>query len=286
MTTHTLPASPGLAEPDEVKRYLAGLFDRAAETYEHVGVPFFGPLGRRLVQVAALQPGWRVLDVGCGAGAALVPAAEAVGPGGQVVGLDLAEGMVRVSRATTEQRGLSNVQVLQMDAEAPDPALGTFDAVVAGFVVFLLPDPGSALRRYAALLRPGGRFAMSSWAAADERWKVLGPVYERFAPAGPAPFRDVVRQWHDTTWVEALVTDAGFSRVYSTQHVHRSRFRDADHFWEWDRSHGGRAVWEQVPVEYHAEVRAALRAALAPIAERDGSLLLQSVVRYTVARRP
>jgi ubiquinone/menaquinone biosynthesis C-methylase UbiE len=272
------------APPEEVKRYLSGLFDRAATTYESVGVPFFGPLGRRLVQVAAVQPGWRILDVGCGRGAALVPAAEAVGPQGEVVGIDIAPGMVGASLATAARRGLDNVRVLQMDAERPDPALGEFDAIVAGFVVPLLPDPAAALRRYEALLRPGGRFAMSSWAGRDARWSVLEPVYARFRTDRSARFEEIDRLWEDTAWVEALVAGAGFTGAHSEQHVHRSRFRNADHFWEWEWSHGGRAVWEEVPRELQDEARAALRTALATIAEPDGSLLLHSPARYTVAR--
>jgi ubiquinone/menaquinone biosynthesis C-methylase UbiE len=269
--------------PDDVKRYLSGLFDRVATTYESVGVPFFGPLGRRLVQAAALQPGWRVLDVGCGRGATLIPAAEAVGAAGEVVGIDLAPGMVGASLAVAARRGLDNVRVLQMDAEQPDPALGEFDAIVAGFVVYLFPDPGAALRRYAGMLRPGGRFAMSSWAADDPRWEVLRPVYGQFLRHGGPRFDDVMRQWQDTGWVEALVSDAGFTGVHSENHVYRTRFRDADHYWEWEWSHGGRAIWEEIPAGRHDEVRAALRAALQPIAEPDGSLLLQSVARFTVA---
>jgi hypothetical protein len=97
---------------------------------------------------------------------------------------------------------------------------------------------------------------------------------------------DVVRRWQDTGWVETLVTEAGFTGVHSEQHVHRSRFRDADHYWQWDWSHAGRGVWEGLPTERHDEVRTLLRTTLAPIAEPDGSLLLQSVARYTVAHRP
>jgi len=275
-----------IQSPEDVKRYLAGVFDRASQTYEGVGVPFFGPLGRRLVHAAALEPGWRVLDVGCGRGAALIPAAEAVGPTGEVVGIDLAPGMVEASAATAERRGLRNVRVLLMDAEHPDPELGEFDAVVAGFVAFMLPDAAGALSRYADALRPGGRFAMSSWAARDTRWDVLEPVYTQFRPESMPRFDDVVSRWQDTDWVEALVTDAGFTGAHSELHVHRSRFRDADHYWQWDWSHAGRGVWETVSTERHDEVRALLRIALAPIAEPDGSLLLQSVVRYTVAHRP
>src|SRR6266545_7311439 len=70
----------------------AGVFERAAPILGRVGPTLFSHYGRRLVQVAGLQPRGRVLDVAAGAGAVLLPAAERVGPDGHVVGVDLAAG--------------------------------------------------------------------------------------------------------------------------------------------------------------------------------------------------
>ena len=77
----------------------AGVFDRAADTYDAVGVPWFQPIALRLVTELAVQPGERVLDIGCGRGAALFPLAEAAGPAGSVVGIDLSPRMVELTAA-------------------------------------------------------------------------------------------------------------------------------------------------------------------------------------------
>jgi hypothetical protein len=67
---------------------VAAIFDRAAATYDLVGPPFFAHFGRRLVELARLAPGERVLDIATGRGAVLFPASEAVGPSGRVTGTE------------------------------------------------------------------------------------------------------------------------------------------------------------------------------------------------------
>jgi O-methyltransferase/aklanonic acid methyltransferase len=89
----------------------AGVFERAAQTYERVGPGLFSHYGRRLVELAGLQPGGRVLDVAAGAGAVLLPAAERAGPHGEVVGVDLAAAMVARLRQELAARGVGNAAV-------------------------------------------------------------------------------------------------------------------------------------------------------------------------------
>ena len=172
---------------DEAKSRTAGIFDRAAATYDQVGVDFFGSFGERLVQLAALSPGERVLDVGCGRGAVLFPAAAAVAPGGSVLGIDLSAEMVSRCAADAAARGLDDVEVRVGDAEAPEVPAGSFDAVLAGLVLFFLPDPGAALDAYRVALKEDGRFAMTSFGPEDERF---GPVFGAVAAHIPAPEHD------------------------------------------------------------------------------------------------
>jgi ubiquinone/menaquinone biosynthesis C-methylase UbiE len=81
----------------ETSSALIRAFDEAAATYDAVGVEFFTPMGAELVRRAAIRPGEHVLDVGCGRGAVLLPAAHATGPGGRVTGIDLAPAMVALT---------------------------------------------------------------------------------------------------------------------------------------------------------------------------------------------
>ncbi len=71
-----------------------------------------------------------------------------------------------IAATTHAAKDLPWVRVTAGDADHPDFPAGSFDAVTAGFMVFLLPDPPAAVARWARLLRPGGRLALSTFAEA------------------------------------------------------------------------------------------------------------------------
>src|ERR1700687_485784 len=93
-----------------------GTFEEAAPRYDSSGVQLAGPIADRLVSLAGLRPGDQVLDAGCGAGAVTIRSAHAVLPGGQVIGVDLADGMLRRTAAEAAGRGLDNVTVRRGNA--------------------------------------------------------------------------------------------------------------------------------------------------------------------------
>ena len=101
-----LPAHLGWAPWTTTLTSSAGLRARGADLRARGRRPPRAVL-RRVAQLVLLGPGGRVLDVGCGAGGALLPAARRVGPTGEAVGIDLAPGMVERARAAAERRGSS-----------------------------------------------------------------------------------------------------------------------------------------------------------------------------------
>ncbi|HEX7276861.1 MAG TPA: methyltransferase domain-containing protein, partial [Acidimicrobiales bacterium] len=135
---------------------VAAVFGRAAATYDSV-IPFFTSFGTRLVDGAGLALGERVLDVGCGRGATLLPASVAVGPTGRVVGIDLAEEMVALLGAELEAAGIENATVRSGNAQALDMEDATFDVVLCQMVLHLLPEPETAAAQFFRVLAPGGR---------------------------------------------------------------------------------------------------------------------------------
>lgn len=90
------------ATPCGVKSALLGPPLRRAEAYEE-GNTYHPAHAQRVVQLAALRPGERVLDVGCGTGLVTLPAAELVGPGGRVTGVDLSDGMIHQVRSILQK---------------------------------------------------------------------------------------------------------------------------------------------------------------------------------------
>ncbi|WP_436519632.1 class I SAM-dependent methyltransferase [Actinoplanes sp. HUAS TT8] len=234
------------------------VFEEVAADYDNVGAEFFTPMGAALARAAGVKPGEAVLDVGCGRGAVLFPAAEATGPAGHVTGIDQAPSMVALTRAAAAH--LPHVTVEAGDAQAPDFPPGTFDVITAGLVVFFLPDARAALAAYRRLLRPGGRLAFSTFAAHDPRHSAAMATLAAHA-VNPPPRPAETGTFQNPDWLRDAVVSAGFSRTEIAPFTVRTTFRDVPHFVEWVGSHGGRVVLRRIP----AERRAAAEAALAPL---------------------
>jgi SAM-dependent methyltransferase len=137
-----------LAYPDE----LAQVPDAAAESFAGVANPF--SLGR-------LQPGERVLDLGCGSGMDSLVAALMVGPDGHVTGIDMTREMLAKARAAVAELGVRNVELVEGEAEQlPFPA-ESFDVVISNGVVDLIPDKDAVFSELWRVLRPGGRIQLA-----------------------------------------------------------------------------------------------------------------------------
>src|SRR5262252_6217024 len=96
--------------PDEAKARAARTYNSASDHYDDGANSFWQRFGRRTIERLALQPGARVLDVCCGSGASAIPAAEAVGETGKVLGVDLAENLLSLARAKARDRGLNQLE--------------------------------------------------------------------------------------------------------------------------------------------------------------------------------
>src|SRR5262245_38022794 len=136
-------------------------FNSVAADYD-AGPGCFAHFGRRLVAVADIQPGQRVLDVASGRGAVLFPAAERVGGTGEIVGIDLADEMARAANEEAARRGIP-ARVQLMDAERLDFPAAAFDRVLCGFGVMFFPNQAGALEGFRRVMEPGGRLAVSTW---------------------------------------------------------------------------------------------------------------------------
>ncbi|MER7457982.1 methyltransferase domain-containing protein [Micromonospora sp. NPDC126480] len=259
------------------------VFDQAATSYDRTGVSFFGPFGVELVRRAGIRPGERVLDVGCGRGAVLFPAAQATGPTGHVIGIDLAPAMVTLTAEDVTRAGLTHVNVRVGDAQQPDFPPGSFDAILAGLVVFLLPAPGQALHAYARLLRPAGRLAVSTLAGQDPAFVAAMDALAAHLPADrprPAPGTD---PFADDCAIIATMAAAGLAVTTISEHRVESHFRDVDHWMEWMWSHGGRALLRHIPADRLDTATTEAARALEPARLSGGGLTLTTAIRVTVA---
>jgi ubiquinone/menaquinone biosynthesis C-methylase UbiE len=261
---------------------IAGVFDRAADTYDAVGVPWFGPVAQGLVEELAVRPGERVLDVGCGRGAALRPLADATGPSGHALGIDLAPRMVELTAADLAH--LPQVEVRVADASAPGLDAASYDVVACCLVLFFLPDPAAAVRAWAELLVPGGRAGVTTFGPQDGRWKAVDALFTPYLPPAMLDARTSGARgpFASDEGVAGLFEQAGFQDVRTTHRTITARFRDPAHWVEFSWSHGQRAMWEHVPVGEREDV---VRRATA-LLEGWETLAFSQDVRHTVGRRP
>lgn len=138
-------------------------WDKAATHYEAFWLPLLRRSHDRLLQLARLTPGDRVMDVACGTGIVSLAAARAVGPAGSVLGTDLSGEMVEHARAAAASNGLENATFSRMDAEALNAGDGAFDACLCALGLMYVPEPEAALRQMWRVARPGGRTVVSVW---------------------------------------------------------------------------------------------------------------------------
>lgn len=138
----------------------------------------FEPFTRLLLEQAGISAGMRVLDVGCGSGDVAFLAAELVGPGGEVIGVDRAIAAIRRGTARAQSRGVAHVKFIEGDPSAIEFER-PFDAVVGRLVLMYYPDPVDAVRKLARHVRQGGLIIFQEFDIANCRSLPLAPTYER-----------------------------------------------------------------------------------------------------------
>jgi SAM-dependent methyltransferase len=139
------PLAARLGYPDRV---VDALPDSAVESFAGVGNPFW---------LRTMEPGEKVVDVGSGSGFDTVVAAEQVGPGGRVVGVDMTEEMLTKARRTAAQLGLDHVEFRAGLAEELPVHDGWADVVISNGVINLCADKATVFAEIRRVLRPGGR---------------------------------------------------------------------------------------------------------------------------------
>ena len=121
----------------------------------------------RLVELAGVSPGSRVLDVAAGYGEPSLTAARAAGSEGSVVASDISAEMIAYGRQRAADAGLDNIEFVESDAASLDFPAGSFDAALSRWGIIFEPDAEAAATRVRGFLKPGARFAISSWGPPD-----------------------------------------------------------------------------------------------------------------------
>lgn len=270
-------------DPSERRAGVAALFDQLAPGYDQGSVPWFTPIGARLVELTRPRPGDRVVDIGSGRGAASFALIDAVGPGGRVSAVDLSSEMVDRLRSEAADRGVTNLDVHVGEASPEHLEAAAFDVATASLVLFFDPEPELTLRRWLALLRPGGRIGLSTFGPTDGAWTAAEAVLLQYAPPALLDARTTGRSgpFASTASMAALLSGSGAVDVESHDEPLEVRLPDAAAWRSWTMTLGLRQLWEAVPPDQLDGVLTEVATALEADRGDDGLLHLTQQVRYT-----
>jgi ubiquinone/menaquinone biosynthesis C-methylase UbiE len=242
---------------DEARERAIATYNAAADSYDDAANSFWDRFGRKTIERLDLKRGAEVLDVCCGSGASAIPAAQAVGPEGSVLGIDLAESLLEIARTKAKVLGLENVEYRggdMLDLGLPE---SRFDAVVCVFGIFFVPDMTAAVRELWKVVRPGGKLAITTW----------GP---RFFEPGNTAFWNAVRDvapdlyktfnpWDrisDPQSVQRLLVDAGIEHSEARAEAGRHPIPWPEAWWSAILGSGYRGTLERLDDQGRDHVRA------------------------------
>jgi ubiquinone/menaquinone biosynthesis C-methylase UbiE len=126
-----------------------------------------GHVSERLVEMAGIEEGDRVLDVAAGYGEPSLTAARKVGSDGSVIATDISAEMLNFGRQRAAANGVENIEFMQSDANSLDFPAESFDAAVSRWGIIFDPDGEGAAAKVRSFLKPESRFAISSWGPAE-----------------------------------------------------------------------------------------------------------------------
>ena len=246
-------------------------------------------ISERLVELAGVGAGSRVLDVAAGYGEPSLTAARVVGPEGKVVATDISAGMLAYGRERAGAEGLENIEFVQSDAVSLDFPAGSFDAAVSRWGIIFDPDGEGAAARVRSFLEPGCRMAISSWGTPD-RVPFLGvpvqTVMKRLDVPPPPPGTPGPLSRPTPEAIGGLLEGGGFSDVEVEEAEVSFTFDSAEQFATFVREIAPpiTAMMASHPQDVQDETWAAITAAAAELAGDDGAVEMKNLVLLASGR--
>ena len=224
---------------------IASVFNRVAMGYDRQALRFFSYSADKMVARLNPKAGEKLLDVATGTGAVALAAAQAVGAGGRVVGIDIAEAMLAEAEKKIRKFGINNIDLHTMDASALDFRAGYFDAVTCAYALFFLPDMQAGLQEWQRVLKPGGSVIFTSFGPAAFR-PMLDLFMARLALHDVATDPAAGARLNDPAQCRQLLTAAGLTDVEVVTEQLGYHLKDAAEWWEIVYNAGLRGMLEKL----------------------------------------
>jgi SAM-dependent methyltransferase len=280
------------SDPEELRGELLDAWDGQAAGWGRQADrmrAFAMPVSVRMLELAELQAGERVLELAAGPGDTGFLAAEQIGPAGTLVCSDGSERMLEIARERAGEQGITNVEFVQLQLEWIDLPTASVDAILCRWGVMLCVDPAAALAECRRVLRPGGRAVLAVWDVPEANPWTTVPG-RAIADLGHAPHPDPGAPGMFALAAPGLLAemllDAGFLEAYVEPVALSRRYSDvADLIGETlDCSMMFGRVWRELDGEQRRRLRALLEERSAPFAQEGGGFAYPGSTLVAVAR--
>lgn len=246
-------------------------------------------VSQRLVELAGIEPGSRVLDVAAGYGEPSLTAARAAGPEGSVVATDISAEMIAFGRERASAAGLGNIEFVESDAAGLDFPEDSFDAAVSRWGIIFEPDGEAAAARVRGFLKPGARMAISSWGPPERVPFLAIPMrtaMQRLDVPPPPPGTPGPLSRPTPEALGGLLDAAGFSDVEVEEAEVSFEWQSPEDFTTFIREIAPpiNAIIDPHPQDAQDETWAAITDAIRQEAADDGSVRLQNLVLLAAGR--
>ena len=262
------------------------VWDEAAPLYGEGWSPF-GSFSEQLVELAAIRPGERVVDLGTGNGIGLIPAATAAAPS-VVLGVDFSTEMLAGAQRRASAARASNIELARMDVATLSLPDGRFDVAVASSVLQFVGFSADVVREWCRVLRVGGRLLCSIPSyGSDVTQTVLLEVMRDHASALPVQLAERVRNRgsFQPPDLAALCLASGFKSADASRMRLSTTVPDTDAWWQVQWSHGIRGFLRAFDPTTLAAVKSAASERVGDLAEPDGSIPINAVMDYCHATK-
>jgi enediyne biosynthesis protein CalE5 len=246
-------------------------------------------ISERLVELAGVEPGSRVLDVACGYGEPALTAARKAGPDGKVVATDIAPQMIAFGRERAAGAGVDSIEFVESDAASLDFPKGSFDAAVSRWGIIFEPDGEGAAARVRSFLEPGGRMAISSWGPPEKVPFLAVPmqtVIQRLGATPPPPGTPGPLSRPTREAIGGLLEGGGFSDVEVEETTVSFEFESPEEFTVYIREIAPpiTALMASHPQDVQDETWAAITEAVRERAGDDGKVTFEGLVLLAAGR--
>lgn len=246
-------------------------------------------ISERLVELAGVESGSRVLDVAAGYGEPSLTAARAAGPEGSVTATDISAEMIAFGRERATAAGLDNIEFVESDAASLEFPESSFDAALSRWGIIFEPDGEGAAARVLAFLRSGARMAIASWGPPD-RVPFLGipmrTAMERLDVPPPPPGTPGPLSRPTPEALGGLLEAGGFSEVEVEEATVTFEWQSPEDFTTFIREIAPpiSALIDPHPPEVQDETWAAITEATREAAAEDGTVRLPNLVLLAAGR--